>query len=97
MKEPIFDEIWDSVSFDCKDFVMRLLTKNPSKRLNATQALIHPWITKYQQMIELKQYQCCIKNPKFHVNDGANESLVSEIISIERWQRQWQPIHTTKT
>ena len=34
-------------------------------------------------MIELKQYQYCIKNPKFQVNGGVNESLVSEIIMYE--------------
>ncbi|XP_076914137.1 CDPK-related kinase 5-like [Bidens hawaiensis] len=43
--EPNFDEaLWSNLSFEAKDFVKTLLTKDPRKRLTAAQALCHPWI-----------------------------------------------------
>lgn len=40
-----FDEgPWPSLSSEAKDFVKRLLNKDPRKRLTAAQALSHPWI-----------------------------------------------------
>ena len=42
-----FDEAeWDSVSSDAKDLILKLLTKDISKRYSARQALAHPWIRK---------------------------------------------------
>ncbi|XP_022952423.1 CDPK-related protein kinase-like [Cucurbita moschata] len=43
-----FDEgPWPSLSSEAKDFVKRLLNKDPRKRLTAAQALSHPWIRNY--------------------------------------------------
>ncbi|PSS21305.1 CDPK-related protein kinase [Actinidia chinensis var. chinensis] len=43
--DPSFDESpWPSVSSEAKDFVKRLLNKDPRKRMTAAQALSHPWI-----------------------------------------------------
>ncbi|XP_017218555.1 CDPK-related protein kinase isoform X3 [Daucus carota subsp. sativus] len=40
-----FDEpSWTSVSSEAKDFVKRLLNKDPRKRMSAAQALCHSWI-----------------------------------------------------
>ncbi|CAN6247354.1 unnamed protein product [Urochloa humidicola] len=35
---------WSSISAGAKDFVKRLLVKNPRARLTAAQALSHPWV-----------------------------------------------------
>jgi len=35
---------WDPISAEAKDFVSKLLTVDPKKRLNSTDALKHPWI-----------------------------------------------------
>ncbi|KAL8167399.1 hypothetical protein V2J09_008898, partial [Rumex salicifolius] len=46
--DPSFDEApWPSMSLEAKDFVKRLLNKDPRKRMTAAQALCHPWIRKY--------------------------------------------------
>ncbi|KHN35705.1 CDPK-related protein kinase, partial [Glycine soja] len=43
--DPSFDQtLWPSLSFEAKDFVKRILNKDPLKRLFAAQALCHPWI-----------------------------------------------------
>lgn len=45
---PNFEEMpWPSLSSEAKDFVKRLLNKDPRKRMSAAQALSHPWIRNY--------------------------------------------------
>ncbi|XP_022135852.1 CDPK-related kinase 5-like [Momordica charantia] len=45
-----FDEgPWPSLSSEAKDFVKRLLNKDPRKRLTAAQALSHPWIRNHNR------------------------------------------------
>jgi serine/threonine protein kinase len=34
---------WDEISTEAKDLVQQLLTRNPSRRPTAAEALIHPW------------------------------------------------------
>ncbi|KAL6572920.1 hypothetical protein OROHE_002396 [Orobanche hederae] len=43
--EPTYEEQpWPALSSEAKDFVKRLLNKDPRKRMTAPQALCHPWI-----------------------------------------------------
>eukprot|EP00939_MAST-03C_sp_MAST-3C-sp1_P000179 g179.t1 len=37
-------EDWKDVSDECKDLVRKLLTKDPKKRITASQAIKHPWV-----------------------------------------------------
>lgn len=49
--DPSFDEPpWPSLSAEGKDFVKRLLNKDPRKRMTAAQALSHPWIRNYNDV-----------------------------------------------
>nr|XP_027192836.1 CDPK-related protein kinase isoform X2 [Cicer arietinum] len=49
--DPSFDEPpWPSLSDEAKDFVKRLLNKDPRKRMTAAQALGHPWIKSYKDV-----------------------------------------------
>ncbi|KAL0715545.1 hypothetical protein Bca4012_064867 [Brassica carinata] len=46
--DPSFDEApWPFLSSEAKDFVKRLLFKDPRRRMSASQALMHPWIRGY--------------------------------------------------
>ncbi|KAL2333585.1 hypothetical protein Fmac_014798 [Flemingia macrophylla] len=48
---PSFDEPpWPSLSDEAKDFVKRLLNKDPRRRMTAAQALGHPWIKNYKDV-----------------------------------------------
>ncbi|KAL3640272.1 hypothetical protein CASFOL_015240 [Castilleja foliolosa] len=43
--EPTYEEQpWPNLSSEAKDFVKRLLNKDPRKRMTAAQAFCHPWI-----------------------------------------------------
>ncbi len=35
---------WDEVSHDCKDLLLKMLTKDPGERISAQDALSHPWM-----------------------------------------------------
>ncbi|KAI3437381.1 uncharacterized protein J3R85_005362 [Psidium guajava] len=49
--DPSFDEQpWPSLSSEARDFVKRLLIKDPRKRMTAAQALSHPWIKNYKDI-----------------------------------------------
>ena len=39
--------IWEKKSKEAKDFVNKLLNKDPKKRMSVREALVHPWIKKY--------------------------------------------------
>jgi serine/threonine protein kinase len=47
--------VWETVSSEAKDFIKRLLTKSPRKRITAAQALAHPWMT----MTKPSEGLCC--------------------------------------
>ena len=40
-----FDEDWEVISKDARDFVVKLLTVDPKERLSAEAALAHPWFS----------------------------------------------------
>lgn len=43
--DPTYDEApWPTLTSEAKDFVKRLLNKDPRKRMSAAQALCHPWM-----------------------------------------------------
>ncbi|XP_064949153.1 CDPK-related kinase 5 [Musa acuminata AAA Group] len=49
--DPSFTELpWPSLSPEAKDFVKRLLSKDPRRRMTASQALCHPWTRNYNDI-----------------------------------------------
>ena len=73
---------WEKVSKEAKDFVIKLLIKDPKKRMKAKNALIHPWIKKYYPLIVNKR----MKN----INDNTTNNECYEFESFS------SPIDTNK-
>ena len=46
---------WEKLSKESKDFVSKLLIKDPKKRMKVKNALVHPWIKKYYPIIVEKR------------------------------------------
>lgn len=46
---------WDQVSLEAKDLVMRMLEKDPRKRITTSEILQHPWITSVNMQFETDQ------------------------------------------
>jgi serine/threonine protein kinase len=43
--------VWDSVSDDAKDLITRMLTVDPDQRIQAREALRHPWMRAHRQSL----------------------------------------------
>ena len=57
------DRVWSKLSIEVRDFVARLLSRTPSKRPNACDALIDPWMKLMETKVRLsnrslKNVQC---------------------------------------
>ena len=46
---------WEKLSKESKDFVSKLLIKDPKKRMKVKNSLVHPWIKKYYPIIVEKR------------------------------------------
>ncbi len=49
---------WEKISKEAKDFVNKLLIKDPNKRMDIKNALIHPWIRKYFSKLVEERIEC---------------------------------------
>lgn len=52
---------WDKISGEAKDLVIKMLNKDPRQRINAKEALNHPWFTN--------------ENPNENVLMGVSENI----------------------
>ena len=46
------EEEWGVISKDAKDLISKMLTYEPSKRINAKQVLLHPWFSHYEEKMK---------------------------------------------
>ena len=59
---------WEKLSKESKDFVSKLLIKDPKKRMKVKNALVHPWIKKYYPVIVEKRMKS-INSNNFQAQD----------------------------
>jgi len=71
-------EVWEPVSNDAKDLVLKLLDKNPKTRIKISQVLEHPWITGYDKdIVELRKKATCGRDKLMEFMAYCNTSLES--------------------
>lgn len=53
---PFRHKLWDYVSRDAKDLIVKLLTKDQRDRISLAEVLIHPWICKRNmEILQIRQ------------------------------------------
>ena len=45
---------WKGVSKECKDLIRKLLIKNPEKRINVQEIIVHPWFDSLEKRFDSK-------------------------------------------
>jgi len=81
-RNEIFDKILNhqinfrkSVSQDARDFVMKLLTRDPKARISADEALEHNWI-QHSGKKDLEIFECAVEGLRtFHAKDSIERAL----------------------
>ena len=73
---------WDEISSEAKDFITKLLDRDPERRPTADEALHHPWIAKYVLV------KPGIPKPKPFHRRGVSESTVISMKSDRRYAFQ---------
>ncbi|TPP62976.1 Myosin light chain kinase smooth muscle, partial [Fasciola gigantica] len=71
------------ISEDARNFIRRLLVKDPRKRMTATECLQHPWIKKKQQQLKRKG-TVSKKRLKHFVYRRKWQKAVNAIIALQR-------------
>jgi serine/threonine protein kinase len=49
---PFSHKLWEFVSYDAKDLILKLLEKDQRKRISIEDALVHPWICRRTKLIQ---------------------------------------------
>ncbi|KVI02668.1 EF-hand-like domain-containing protein [Cynara cardunculus var. scolymus] len=79
---PSFDEVpWPTLSSEAKDFVKRLLNKDPRKRMTAAQALGHPWIQNSNE-VKVPLDVSILRHMKGYMQPTKNGSISMENIKV---------------
>jgi calcium-dependent protein kinase len=59
-------DLFEGVSRECKDLISKLMTKNPKSRLNAIQALSHPWLSISDESIDRRVISTTLRKMQSH-------------------------------
>ena len=74
-------QYWDSVSDSAKDFVRKLLVRNPGSRMSASQALEHPWLNRSSQNTSSGTLDIGTKLQQTSEHEKTHANQVSEQVS----------------
>ena len=65
---PYKGSIWKKISDEAKDFIKKLLVKNPEKRMNVKEALQHEWFRKFEgQVIQVRRESRDVRKSDFEI------------------------------
>jgi len=53
---PFTHKLWEFVSYDAKDLILKLLEKDQRQRITIQEALMHPWVCRRsRQMLKIRE------------------------------------------
>ncbi|KAJ0077046.1 hypothetical protein Patl1_36189 [Pistacia atlantica] len=82
--DPSFDDgPWPSLSLEAKDFVKRLLNKDPRRRMTAAQALSHPWIRSYNN-VKVPLDISILKLMKAYMRSSSLRKVALKVCQVDR-------------
>ncbi|XP_026681487.1 probable serine/threonine-protein kinase fhkE [Diaphorina citri] len=90
------DELFEDISPEAKDFIAKILIKNPMERMTAKEALKHPWLMNKKQIMTRVGCSSCpsiIQNQQNKKNlrkylSKSREALFEKVISASKLQQE---------
>lgn len=90
------DELFEDVSPEAKDFIAKILVKNPAERMTAKEALKHPWLMNKKQIMTRVGCASCpsiIQNQQNKKNlrkylSKSREALFEKVITASKQQQE---------
>uniref|UniRef100_A0A8D8VIF2 Serine/threonine-protein kinase 17A n=1 Tax=Cacopsylla melanoneura TaxID=428564 RepID=A0A8D8VIF2_9HEMI len=90
------DELFEDISPEAKDFIAKILIKNPKERMTAKEALKHPWLMNKKQIMTRVGCSSCpsiIQNQQNKKNlrkylSKSREALFEKVISASKQQQE---------
>ncbi|KAG2173431.1 hypothetical protein INT44_008783 [Umbelopsis vinacea] len=80
------EEYWSDISDAAKDLIDKMLTFNPSKRITASQALKHPWITNEQNAVARDEPNLIGNVRKGFNSKHSLQTIVTAISVLNHWK-----------
>ncbi|KAJ8604282.1 hypothetical protein CTAYLR_002492 [Chrysophaeum taylorii] len=84
-------QYWNVVTDDAKDFITKLLVPNPTKRLTARQAMVHPWLVKGDHDLVSRHLDSALTNLQGFNAKRKFKAAAKMIITARRLSRTAQP------
>ncbi|XP_060071437.1 calcium/calmodulin-dependent protein kinase type II delta chain-like isoform X2 [Ylistrum balloti] len=84
---------WDTVTPEAKNLINSMLTVNPAKRINATEALKHPWICQRERVASVVHRQetvDCLK--KFNARRKLKGAILTTMLATRNFSSQALPV-----
>ncbi|XP_069124011.1 calcium/calmodulin-dependent protein kinase type II delta chain-like isoform X12 [Argopecten irradians] len=84
---------WDTVTPEAKNLINSMLTVNPAKRINATEALKHPWICQRERVASVVHRQetvDCLK--KFNARRKLKGAILTTMLATRNFSSQAMPV-----
>ncbi|CAO3688312.1 unnamed protein product [Umbelopsis vinacea] len=81
------EEYWSDISDAAKDLIDRMLTFDPSKRITASEALQHQWITNEQNAVARDEPNLIGNVRKGYNSKHSFQTIVTAVSVVNHWKR----------
>ncbi|CAG0886047.1 unnamed protein product, partial [Darwinula stevensoni] len=86
---------WDTVTPEAKNLINQMLTVNPAKRINASEALKHPWICQRERvasMVHRQETVDCLK--KFNARRKLKGAILTTMLATRNFSGKAQSTYS---